>query len=110
MEEVRNFLLTTRTALDVAFNAPARKGPEFAASEQEREMFARLQGNQCENCHGPGSRHIELVDSGADDPGAVMRVTKQQARDSQCLECHDNDNSPDFDFDKYWPDVEHYED
>ena len=26
-----------------------------------------------------------------------------------CLECHDLDNSPQFDFDTYWPQVEHGE-
>jgi hypothetical protein len=24
-----------------------------------------------------------------------------------CMECHDQDNSPDFDFQKYWPKVKH---
>ena len=24
-----------------------------------------------------------------------------------CMQCHDQDNSPDFDFQKYWPKVKH---
>ena len=28
---------------------------------------------------------------------------------ANCLECHDLDNSPKFDFDEYWPQVEHAE-
>jgi cytochrome c2 len=24
-----------------------------------------------------------------------------------CMECHDLDNSPDFDFQKYWPQIKH---
>jgi hypothetical protein len=24
-----------------------------------------------------------------------------------CMQCHDLDNSPDFDFQKYWPKVQH---
>ena len=28
---------------------------------------------------------------------------------NNCLECHDLDNSPKFDFDEYWPEVEHSE-
>jgi hypothetical protein len=28
---------------------------------------------------------------------------------NNCLECHDLDNSPQFDFDTYWPPVEHGE-
>ena len=31
---------------------------------------------------------------------------KQKAVNN-CLECHDLDNSPQFDFDTYWPQVEH---
>jgi hypothetical protein len=34
---------------------------------------------------------------------------KQKAINN-CLECHDLDNSPEFDFDTYWPQVEHSED
>ena len=33
---------------------------------------------------------------------------KQQAVNN-CLECHDLDNSPKFDFDEYWPSVAHSE-
>jgi hypothetical protein len=33
---------------------------------------------------------------------------KQKAVNN-CLECHDLDNSPQFDFDEYWPQVEHSE-
>jgi hypothetical protein len=28
---------------------------------------------------------------------------------NNCLECHDLDNSPQFDFDEYWPSVDHSE-
>lgn len=27
---------------------------------------------------------------------------------NKCMECHDLDNSPDFDFQKYWKEVEHH--
>jgi hypothetical protein len=33
---------------------------------------------------------------------------KQKAINN-CLECHDLDNSPEFDFDEYWPSVAHSE-
>jgi hypothetical protein len=36
-------------------------------------------------------------------------VTKEESEKQQCATCHDLDNSPDFDFKTYWPDVEHYE-
>jgi hypothetical protein len=84
-------------------------------------------GNGCENCHGPGGQH-------ADAENGIMNVTdaqRQQLRADlrlkvaenegnkkdqvfekakvakMCMECHDLDNSPDFDFQKYWPKVKH---
>lgn len=82
---------------------------EFAENDSEKTLQSLLAGNQCENCHGPGSRHIELIE--ADNKEAAIRevkVTLEQARDQTCVECHDADNSPDFKFDKYWDEVKHY--
>ena len=75
----------------------------------------------CENCHGPAASHAavergdvrasvierdrlrnELVLS-IDTPAGKLKAT------NNCLECHDLDNSPAFDFDTYWPQVEHSE-
>ena len=73
------------------------------------EMTSKhLLGNQCENCHGPGSRHIDLIEAGEEEEAKkLMRVTKVQARDKLCYTCHDLDNSPHFDFDSYWEKVAH---
>ncbi len=67
----------------------------------------------CESCHGPGGAHAK-AEEGADfelqeklQKAAIL--TLEDARDHQCRTCHDGDNSPEFDFDKYWPEVEHYE-
>ena len=38
---------------------------------------------------------------------AEQRLTKSTADIKVCQKCHDLDNSPDFDFDTYWPKVEH---
>ncbi len=82
---------------------------EFAVGEAEEGLERLLAGNQCENCHGPGSRHVELIESGADAAEAAqsVRVTLQQARDAACYRCHDGENSPEFDFDSYWQQVQH---
>lgn len=84
-----------------------------------------MTGNGCENCHGPGSRHvaietgdIEASDVEIEEARAALRlkiVENEGNRDGQvfgavaqmCYQCHDLDNSPDFDFQKYWPHVEH---
>ena len=73
-----------------------------------------LVGNGCENCHGGGAEHVaaENGDLDVDDAKLAelrtgMRLTLEQARINVCVRCHDLDNSPDFEFDKYWPHVEH---
>lgn len=82
---------------------------EFASTESDKLLQSLLAGNQCENCHGPGSRHVELIDAGNTEAAIKeVQVTLETARESMCVKCHDVDNSPKFDFDKYWKDVEHY--
>jgi hypothetical protein len=72
------------------------------------ETTPHLKGNGCENCHGPGGGHVS-AEAGPDlalrsKQRKVMRVV---ADDASCLKCHDLDNSPEFDFSTYWPQVEH---
>lgn len=90
--------------------------------EETPQMFH--QG--CENCHGPGAAHVaaesgdvdateeqidklredmrlRLVDNEGNMEGQVLGPVVKN-----CMECHDLDNSPDFDFQEYWPEVEHY--
>ena len=76
-----------------------------------------LAGNQCENCHGPGSQHVKLEADWKKSGGVLsealtasrraVRVTQAQAEKKVCLNCHDFDNSPKFDFKTYWPQIEH---
>ncbi len=81
---------------------------EFAEGD-DRSLQARLAGNQCENCHGPASRHIELIEAGDIDLARKeVSITLEQGK-KICFSCHDADNSPDFDFDTYWPQIEHSE-
>ena len=84
---------------------------EFANDDEERKLSKILKGNQCENCHGPGSRHIELINEGEDAKAIkFVKVTLEQSKAATgCYKCHDIDNSPNFDFDSYWEEVKHYE-
>ena len=50
----------------------------------------------CESCHGPSSRHCEKTSI----------KTVYDARD-QCLQCHDRENSPLFNYELYWPKILH---
>ena len=68
----------------------------------------------CEDCHGPGQFHYD-AEQGADEKlqeqyRKAVVITKEESKKSQCVTCHDLDNSPDFDFDAYYPKIEHHED
>lgn len=52
----------------------------------------------CEACHGPGGGHALA-------PGPGYGKLPKHA--SACLGCHTRDNSPDFVWSGYWPQVEH---
>ncbi|MBL8889200.1 MAG: hypothetical protein JNL67_04430 [Planctomycetaceae bacterium] len=79
----------------------------------DMQKHTELHGSGCENCHGPGSRHVALENGEAAMPGekdlvlSRLRVTKEESKDRLCVICHDLDNSPNFDFEKYWPYIEH---
>lgn len=81
---------------------------EFAQGVQEKERFQLMQGQQCEGCHGPGSRHIQLInDDQIEKAAKEVRVTLKMAKEKICAECHDLDNSPKFEFESYWKKVKH---
>ncbi len=67
----------------------------------------------CEDCHGPGEKHCVAELGGNKELQKkyrkAVRITKEQSKKEQCATCHDIDNSPEFDFDKYWPLIEHHE-
>ena len=81
-------------------------GFEYNSGWKSPEATPFLKGNQCENCHGPGSRHASEPDNL--EFRKPMKLTAEHADKSRlCLRCHDEDNSPHFDFAKYWGQVVH---
>lgn len=50
----------------------------------------------CESCHGPSSRHVE-------DP----KVRTVFIAQDQCVQCHDRENSPAFEYNSYWQRIVH---
>jgi len=66
---------------------------------------------QCENCHGAGEYHVKLhqnkvkspyLDKDGRDKEGLVAVTS-----FSCEKCHNHENSPNFDFNKYWPYIQH---
>ena len=100
--------------------APQRFEP-FEGGFVSAKTTPHLAHQGCENCHGPAAAHAAV------ERGDVRASTTERNRLRQelvlsidtpegkqkavnnCLECHDLDNSPQFDFDEYWPQVEHSE-
>jgi len=60
----------------------------------DRPPANRLQGVQCEACHGYGTQHSR--------DGTML----SEARNS-CVTCHDQENSPEFEYDAYWEKIAH---
>lgn len=93
----------------------------FESGYITEEKSPHLVGQQCENCHGPGSKHTALeealtakaADLKMDDVTAArasVSRTLEQARTELCIQCHDSDNSPKFKpdaFMEYWEKVRH---
>jgi hypothetical protein len=81
-------------------------GFEYLSGWQAEAKTPYLEGNQCENCHGPGSKHIAEPTNA--DFRKLMAVSADQAeKRGLCIECHDLDNSPHFEFAKYYKEISH---
>jgi hypothetical protein len=81
-------------------------GFEYNSGWKSAALTPHLKGNQCENCHGPASKHVE----NPDDEGARKAITLNAAEvehNSFCYRCHDEDNSPRFNFTTYWGQIVH---
>jgi hypothetical protein len=81
-------------------------GFEYNSGWMSAAATPYLKGNQCENCHGPASKHVEEPDN-AEFRKKIARTAEGVKKSRFCFQCHDEDNSPKFDFDTYWGHVVH---
>jgi len=54
----------------------------------------QLKNVQCEACHGYGTQHKR--------DGSMLKMARES-----CVECHDQENSPEFDYASYWEKIKH---
>jgi nitrate/TMAO reductase-like tetraheme cytochrome c subunit len=89
----------------------------YQSGYESAKATPQLENVGCEDCHGPGEKHV-AAEQGTDAAlqkkmQQAMVITKTQATDphssKECQSCHDGDNSPAFDFKKYWPLIEHHD-
>ena len=85
----------------------------YASGYESLKKTPLLAGNGCENCHGPGADHVS-AEQGQDEElrarfRAVMKLSIADEKEAAhaCMECHDIDNSVNFDFKEYWPKIAH---
>ena len=83
----------------------------YSTGFESKEKTPLLLHNGCENCHGPGSKHIQLIDAGENEAARKeVRLTLEEAKKNHCVTCHDSDNDPKFNskaFDSYWEKIKH---
>ncbi len=81
-------------------------GFEYNSGWKSEKATPHLAGNQCENCHGPASRHIAEPDDL--EMRKPLHLDAAQAEKSQlCYRCHDEDNSREFEFKKFYGKIVH---
>ncbi len=69
-----------------------------------QELTGHLKNVSCEACHGRGDHHNKLM---ASQSAAGKKVLMKAPR---CLDCHDKENSPNFDSGRYWEKITHGKD
>ena len=83
----------------------------YVGGFESKAKTPQLLHNGCENCHGPGSRHIQFIEAGDKEAAnKEVRLTLAEAKKSHCVTCHDLDNDPHFNsqsFDAYWDKIKH---
>ena len=94
-----------------AFGTLVKKGSEFdpeclkchtvgyglAGGFADAATTPKLEGVQCESCHGRGKEHI----------ATQSKRTLKPVTPSTCISCHDTENSENFHYAIFWPKIKH---
>jgi hypothetical protein len=94
------------TAFDAECVTCHTTGFEYTSGWRSQTLTPNLAGNQCENCHGPGSRHNADPDNPEFRKALALNIASIE-KTHRCNDCHDGENSVHFEFAKYWPLIEH---
>jgi hypothetical protein len=98
--------LKPNTVFDAECISCHTTGFEYISGWKSPTETPYLAGNQCENCHGPASRHASDPDNA--EFRKMLHLDAEQAQKNRlCYNCHDEDNSRDFEFGKYYGDIKH---
>ena len=66
----------------------------------DKDVTSHLLNVQCESCHGPGRDH-------ASSAGKHPTSHTEWKPEQMCAQCHVPKHSPEFEFNRYWPKVQH---
>jgi len=83
-------------------------GFEYTSGWRSAAATPNLKGNQCENCHGPASKHVADPDD-LSFRKALALTAEQVDKNRTCTRCHDEDNSPKFNFATFYGKIVHKE-
>lgn len=71
------------------------------------DLTPSLAGVQCESCHGPAGAHVASPPVPGRPGGVAMPKLTGAAAEQVCLECHNGEHSPRFEFKSWWRRVAH---
>jgi len=71
-------------------------------SEEQTPQMASV---QCESCHGRGAEHAAAYRRGESPLVSSLRAVTPNT----CIKCHDEENSANFSYARFWPKVRHAE-
>lgn len=87
--------------------------------DKDKINMRDMRGVHCESCHGPGEYHVAAISAQTNGQNLSGEIAAELSKDGRnkvgllsvnnetCLVCHDAENSPKFDYAKYWQVIKH---